>query len=420
MKRKAALVALLSCLLVIGAAVPAMAAAEVIDYVYMSIVTEEDLYEIGPGDIVSEMEPMLWDEDYYTMTDYEVKGDSNTPKTRYYYSIELEAEDGYCFDRNTIVSVYGAYEVSFSLRNSNKTMVVTARTYPFYVMDEVSGITIDTTNWEASWDPVDCAKSYSVYVYYTDSRGNEKSAKKTAKSTTLDLSSYKKYAEYGDIFISVKGLRDATDTQRKYILETNYVFPEGDTDDTDYVDYYEFTDIPCDYSSDLPEGVSGNPFDPNAVQVSAPSTNPGTTAPPATTPDLGTTAPPATTNPGTVTPPAATTPVQADGWYGSGEDWYYIKNGQRVVSDWLNPKGEEWYFFDALGNMCHGWLNLGSEVYWLNESHDGTYGRMLAGYRVIGGQTYYFNETHDGTYGNMYVNRRTPDGRYAGADGVVR
>ncbi len=410
MKRKAAVTAVLSCLLAMSAAVPAMA-AEAVDYVYLSIVSEDDLYEIEPGIAVSGMEPMLWEEDSCTIVDYNVSGDTDTPKVRYTYSIELEAEDGYRFDRNTIVSVYGSYDVSFSLRNNNRTMIVLARTYPFYVLEEVTGIQIGSDGM-ARWNEVDCAKNYSVCIYYETVKGKTGDTKKTVKTNEIDLSKYTDEEKYAWVTISVKALADVSAIQKDYILESNYVFDDGEIDDEHYVDYYEFTNIPCDYTAELPAGVSGNPFDPNTVYVN-PSTKPSTTTPPG-----------AVTPPSTTTPPAsklATTPsAQADGWYGSGDDWYYIKNGQQIVGDWLNSCGDEWYFFDALGDMCHGWLNVGGEVYWLNESHDGTFGRMLAGYRIINGKTFYFNDVHDGSYGALYVNRRTPDGRYAGVDGVVR
>lgn len=44
---------------------------------------------------------------------------------------------------------------------------------------------------------------------------------------------------------------------------------------------------------------------------------------------------------------------------------------------------------------------------------------MAVGLKEIDGKWYYFEERQGANYGVMYVNQRTPDGRWAGADGSI-
>ncbi len=88
------------------------------------------------------------------------------------------------------------------------------------------------------------------------------------------------------------------------------------------------------------------------------------------------------------------------GWSGSGDTWYYYSNGSKVTG-WLEISSDEWYFMDSNGLMLSGWYNDGTNFYYLNTDHDGTFGKMLTGTQTIEGVPHYFNEDHDGTYGRL-------------------
>ena len=74
-----------------------------------------------------------------------------------------------------------------------------------------------------------------------------------------------------------------------------------------------------------------------------------------------------------------------EGWVkGEGSDWYYLKDGERVVSDWVcvqeedpynnNEVGDVWYHFGSDGKMQRGWIvdETGWKVYLLDSN-----GRMM-------------------------------------------
>ncbi len=70
----------------------------------------------------------------------------------------------------------------------------------------------------------------------------------------------------------------------------------------------------------------------------------------------------------------------------------------------------DWFFFDDRGNMRTGWFtDTDGNVYYLNESSDGTKGRMMTGWCWVTDETgkqkcYYLNPLSDGTKGKLMVN----------------
>lgn len=78
-------------------------------------------------------------------------------------------------------------------------------------------------------------------------------------------------------------------------------------------------------------------------------------------------------------------PYVAEAWEkGENGDWYYIKDGKRVVSDWVcvqeedpynnNEVGDVWYHFGSDGKMQRGWIvdETGWKIYLLDSN-----GRMM-------------------------------------------
>ena len=70
--------------------------------------------------------------------------------------------------------------------------------------------------------------------------------------------------------------------------------------------------------------------------------------------------------------------------------------------------------------MHTGWLQYNyngiANLFYMSNQGD-----MTVGYQTINGNTYYFNETNDKGYiGTLMINQMTPDGRFAGSDGIVR
>lgn len=118
-------------------------------------------------------------------------------------------------------------------------------------------------------------------------------------------------------------------------------------------------------------------------------------------------------------------------WIGSGNGlWMYKYKNAIVANKWmalLNPYANtnagqrkyDWFRFDANGAMMTGWFtDTDGNVYYLQETSDGSRGRMVTGWQTIGGKEYYFsNEEGSGTMGALLRNTTTPDGHQVNARG---
>ena len=118
-------------------------------------------------------------------------------------------------------------------------------------------------------------------------------------------------------------------------------------------------------------------------------------------------------------------------WIGSGSGlWMYKYKEKLVANTWMaliNPyantaagqRNYDWFRFDANGYMVTGWFtDTDGNVYYLQETSDGSRGRMVTGWNVIGGKEYYFNNAEgSGTMGALLRNTVTPDGHRVNARG---
>ncbi len=346
-------------------------AAEAISDVYISLIPEDDIEYISPGEVISGEEPTTYYSSTYYVDEYDVSNSAPEPKKSYTYTITLIPEDGYYFNSSTAVHVDGATEVTIRSVDSDE-LKIRAKTYPIAVLADPTDIVIDEDAKEVTWDAVDYAKSYAIIVYYTNSSGNDRQTKKTSTKTSLDLSGY--IGKYDDVTVSVRAVKGTTDGD-KFICNSDYVFPDGSVDD-------ENSDF--DYEFSLPTAHS------NGSTTSASSSSSSS---------------------------SSSSAAVSEGWVGSGNNWCYYQNGSKVTG-WLGVGSDEWYLMNSNGDMLSGMQYDNGDYYYLNPSHDGTYGKMLVGWQYINGNWYYFNESHDGTYGAMYISRYTPGGYYVGSDGV--
>lgn len=368
-----------------GAMMAAMAfpsmAATTIDDVYITLTPEED-EEMSPGEKIHNMEPYAEDGSYY-VDEYDTSNDDPNPRKSYTYTMDIVAEDGYEFDANTVVHVYGATEVTIRDRDDD-VLEVRAKTYPYYVLEEVSNLVINETEEKATWDEVEYADEYDVVIYYTDDDGDERERKRTTSKESIDLSGY--IGKYEDVTLSVRAVKGNSEAD-KFVASSDYMFPDGTVDDEYSPEEYEFN-IPRTSS----DGSTSNSNNSSSSNNSSNSNGPGASS-------------------GT------------NGWVGSGNTWSYYQNGKKVTG-WLgigsdaNGITDEWYLLDSNGNMLSGWQYVDGNWFYLNQQHDGYFGKMLTGWQNINGAWYYLNPSHDGTFGAMYANRTTPDGYYVNANGV--
>ncbi len=345
-------------------------AAEAVSDVYISLIPEDDLDDISPGDVISGAEPMTDYNSAYYIDEYDFSSSEPEPRKSYNYTITILPADGYYFNSSTAVHVDGATEVT--IRSVTRdTLKIRVKTYPFAVLDAPSNIVIDEAAKEVKWDAVDYAKSYSIIIYYTTSGGNDRQTTKTTSKTYYDLSGY--LGKYNDVTVSVRAVKGSADGD-KFICNSDYVYPDGSVDEDNSDGIYEF---------DVPVADSGN---------SSSSSSSGSSS-------------------------GSSSAAVTEGWAGSGNNWCYYRDGKKVTG-WLGISSNEWYFMTGNGDMLSGLQYVDGNYYYFNQSHDGTYGKMLVGWQYINGSWYYFNQSHDGTYGAMYINRHTPDGYYVGSDGV--
>ena len=116
--------------------------------------------------------------------------------------------------------------------------------------------------------------------------------------------------------------------------------------------------------------------------------------------------------------------VSHNEWVKTASGWMHSNEHGFLDKGW-NQVNNKWYYFEEGAtntNVMHtGWLsnNYGGQLnfYFMSGS-----GEMFTGYQVIDGKTYYFDPvgSNGRPAGSLAVNFVTPDGRVAGADGVVR
>lgn len=95
--------------------------------------------------------------------------------------------------------------------------------------------------------------------------------------------------------------------------------------------------------------------------------------------------------------------------------WSYRNDdGSIQPGGWFrDPADSRWYYLDQNGVMMFGWQCLGDVWYFLNTTHDGTFGAALSsGWHWIDGYCYYFDENC-----KMAAGCVTPDGYTVNSDG---
>ncbi|SFG15670.1 N-acetylmuramoyl-L-alanine amidase family protein [Oribacterium sp. WCC10] len=340
---------------------------------------------MGAGEIASAEEPATYDGTYFVY-DYSVSGTTKTPKTAYTYTIDVHPSNGYTFSSTCAVEVNAATSVSIQSRSTDR-IRLKATTFPFYVLKNPTGF--NESGNEISWNKVEYADKYSVYIYWEDSDGDdhETHTSVSGNKRKVSISSYN--TDNRNLkYISVQA--QASGEGGKFIASSQYITNEGYIDDDKSSSEYTFN-IPVARSNSLANSSTTTTVKNNAENVFGPGFNlkdaPGTT-----NSDQGT-------------------------WMKYMNEWYYLKNGQ-FLTGWICPDGVNWYLLGANGAMLTGLQRVNGKWYLLNTTDGATYGAVLHGWWKINDKWYYFNENHDGTFGAMLTNTTTPDGLHVGSDGA--
>jgi len=340
---------------------------------------------MGAGDLASGEEPATYDSTYFVY-DYSVSGTTKTPKTSYTYVIDIHPATGYTFSSTCAVEVNAATTLSIQSRNANS-IRIKVTTFPFYVLKNPTGFS--ESGSEITWNKVDYADKYSVYIYWQDSEGDDHETHTTVTGTKhkVNISSYNSN-DRSLKYISVQA--QCSGDGGKFIASSQYITNDGAIDDDKSSSEYTFN-IPVARS--------------NAVTTSSTTTTVKNSAENVFGPGFNLQDSPGTTNSSEGT------------WMQYMNDWYYLQNGQ-FLTGWICPDGVNWYLLGANGAMLTGLQRVSGRWYLLNTAEGATKGAMLHGWWKVNDKYYYFNEQHDGTYGAMLTNATTPDGLHVGADGA--
>ena len=86
--------------------------------------------------------------------------------------------------------------------------------------------------------------------------------------------------------------------------------------------------------------------------------------------------------------------------------WYYLKADTLMAKGWvLDPADNHWYFTDSTGALVRGLIEVNNNVYYMNETHDGTFGALYVGQKTINGVTYNFTDNGT-TNGKPYTAKK--------------
>lgn len=85
------------------------------------------------------------------------------------------------------------------------------------------------------------------------------------------------------------------------------------------------------------------------------------------------------------------------GWFQSvAGNWYHFDNHGQANSSFTTVDGHEYYFDPSNAWMLYGWNCLNGSWYYMNPSHDGTFGAIKTGWNAINGQRYYLDPNQHG------------------------
>ncbi len=86
--------------------------------------------------------------------------------------------------------------------------------------------------------------------------------------------------------------------------------------------------------------------------------------------------------------------------------WYYLNPDTLMAKGWVwDPTDNHWYFTDSTGALVSGLIEVNNNVYYMNETHDGSFGALYVGQKVVNGVTYNFTDNGT-TNGKPYTSRK--------------
>lgn len=206
-------------------------------------------------------------------------------------------------------------------------------------LDTVSDVWWDDDNITvATWEEVEDAYQYEVYLYCNESRVHSTKTKK------LKYDFERKMTRAGDYTFRVRALAKGKEFRDSYW---------SDYSDSIYID------------EDFAELMK------NGGRIDTQNSGPGA-------------------NGQTSTPTPGTSVVYTWEWKQNATGWWYERNdGYYPVNNWCQDAATgKWYYFDASGYMMTGWIDVNGVRYYC-----GPDGAMVTGTYTVDGTTYQFNDS---------------------------
>lgn len=320
------------------------------------------------------------DEEQYSLS-YEDTSTSSTTtataaKNAKTYKLTFSANGDYEFPSNAnSITVQGTGIESITSKkvtDDGATLEVKVKAYPYVKLETPDLTTSDFSKNTVTIDKKG-AGTVEYVIVYTNYDGDTKTAHGTTTGSTIKISSYnkeykgnkEKNPDKDDMKIEEIALRATklNSSSNPNIVPSDWSSEPSDAD-------YEFTSYETwgDWTDGTPKNSSSSSSSKGNVINNNTSSN--------------------------------------GGWTGSGNNWYY-KNSVGVIQKGWVQDGNNWYYCDPSnsGKMKAGWIkDSDGNWYYLNEQHDGTYGRMLTSWQNINGVTYYFRPNSGGPLGSMVCN----------------
>lgn len=314
---------------------------------------------------------------------------SITGKSALTYTLTLSADSGYYFPNANSITVTGNNTTEITKKTTstsdNTILTIKFKAYPYYRLsvpsfatdfDSIKGDsskTVSTGRATTLNINKNGASKVEYVISYVDQYGEYKTKNGTTTGSSISVGTYNKQytgssSERQSCYIIGIAIRSAgLSGSNPYVAPSEWVYIAGGSSSIDTEEYF------TDYST----------WDDFISSSGSSSSSSGT----------------------------ASSNVNIFGWQGSGNSWYYYNNGVRTTG-WVYD-GSSWYYCNASdGAMVAGWIQDSTgNWFFLNTTHDGTYGCLKAGWVYDGGNWYYLHTSHDGTYGAMKTGWVTVNGK---------
>ena len=89
------------------------------------------------------------------------------------------------------------------------------------------------------------------------------------------------------------------------------------------------------------------------------------------------------------------------GWNKDVKGWFYSTDGENYYNQGWQKIKDDWYYFNTNGYILGGWQQIEEDWYYFKDNED-DFGKLYGGWIVYKNKSYYLEEKHEGNFGKMY------------------